>query len=250
MDIAVTFTVSGWRERYLRQSLDSWLRVRGVQEAHLIFNVEPSGSFHELAFWEWTRRAFASSSMVLNKQRLNVLENTRVAFARAFACGAKFAVMAEEDLAVASDTLEYFRWARDTYRDDPSVVAVCAHCRSSQCSDASAVTRAGWFNPLVCGTWKDRWEQRIGPWWGPWEDGLNGNQAWDVNLQRKIAAAELRTVFPCRSRSIHIGEVSSTIQTELSAHFFSDSQSTCFAPEYPPQRYHEVPFDAQIGVLV
>ncbi len=253
-DIAVAFTVSGARQKYLRQALGSWTKVRGVDDAHMIFCVEPSrGSFPVQEFQGWVRRTFRHADVFANEKLLGCLKNTKQAFGLAFAGGAPFAVMAEEDIEVATDTLEYFRWARDAYRDDGKVIMVCGHAKASSSNDLAGVTRAGWFSPLVCGTWPDRWESFVEPTWKghmatKWDSA--DSQAWDTNLRWEIRSRDLFSIFPVRSRALHIGEMSTWMALAIAEHLYKDTQSDCYAPDYPVQEYREVPFDSVPGYSV
>lgn len=248
MQLAVAFTVTGQREKYLRQTLDSWVRARGSGDVPVIFCVEPRSPMPLTDFTAWVQRSFpAGARVIVNDRRLGCQANTRNAFSRAFAAGADYAIMAEEDIEVATDVLELHAWAASEYLNDSQVTAVCAHARSSQAADPAAVTRACWFNPLVCGTWKDRWESYILPGWGGWG---GDPEAWDTNLQRRINADGRQVIFPVMSRALHIGQVSSIRNYELSEHFYQGSRSDCYQPGYPPQQYQEIPFPEHLGLLV
>ena len=106
----------GCRQKYLRQALGTWRRARGIGDWHLLFSLEPCRlNFPVAEFTQWAKRVFASSEVSVNDQRLGCLRNTRRAMRLAFASGAAFAMLAEEDILVSEDVLEYFSWARDTY---------------------------------------------------------------------------------------------------------------------------------------
>jgi hypothetical protein len=253
-EFAVAFTVSGQREKYLRQALDSWTRVRGVDDWHLVFCVEPAPRFPVRDFSWWAADQFHSVSVVANPRVLGCLANTRQAFEAGFSAGARFTVMAEEDLEVASDTLEYFAWAEEAYRDDQGVMAVCGHAKAAAWpAPAADVVRASWFSPLVCGTWAGRWESFIRPRWkghtGSVWDGLD-SQAWDTSLRWEIREAGRSSIFPVRSRALHIGEFSTWLAPAVAEYLYADTQSTCFSADNLPQSYREVAFDSVPGLLV
>jgi hypothetical protein len=252
-ELVIAFTVSGQREKYLRQSLDSWAKVRGVQDAHLLFCIEP-GNFPVKEFDGWAHRVFNNVGIVVNSSVLNTVANTRNGIDLAFEYGARFAVIAEEDIEVATDTLEYFSWAAGTYVGSPEVIAVSAHCKASSSADTSAVVRASWFSPLISGTWKDRWEGYIRPEFKGWADPQWGDpsrsQAWDTNLRAQVQRDGRFCLFPTWSRANHIGEYSTWLLPVLAEKLFRDSQSDCFSASYPPMSYHEVPFDSVPGLLV
>jgi GNT-I family len=246
--LTIAFTVSCLREKYLRQALDSWAHVRGIQDAHLLFCLEPRpprSPFPVAEFREFLRRSFRSTEVVVNAEHLGCLRNTRQAMALAFSGEPDFAVLAEEDLVVSTDVLEYFTWAQ-RYAADPAVQAVCSHVFVSNAQPDQAV-RASWFNPLVWGTWPGRWHEYISPGWG----GIAGNpDAWDACLRARIREDEKACVFPALSRSQHIGQVSTLTPGALAQHFYSASLSQCFAADYPPQEYRESPRGPALQITV
>lgn len=244
----IAFTVSGLREKYLRESLVSWGQVRGIQDWHLIFCLEPCrGTFPVAEFTQWAHRCFASAEVLVNDTRLGCTRNTRQAMALAFGRGAEFAVLAEEDVRVSTDVLEYFTWARDSYAADGDVAVVCAHAKSAERGGEHEAVRVGWFNPVIWGTWAGRWESFVRPGWG----GIDGNpEAWDHNLRMRIHDAGKVSLYPVRSRSFHIGQVSTLTPGLLSEHFYGVSVSETFAAHREPGEYTEVPFTRELGLLV
>lgn len=245
----VAFTVSCLRQKYLRLTLDSWFRARGVRECKAVFALEPPprGMFPVEEFSSFAARSFpAGASAPVASEGLGCLKNTRRAVELALE-QEDFGIVAEEDIEVSDDVLEYFSWASEAYRSDPQVLAVCAHARGARERDASAVTRAPWFNPLVWGTWRDRWEKVIGPTWQAMPDSGNP-ESWDRNLMRVTKEGGYSCVFPILSRSIHLGQSSTQISWPLSDYFFEQSRSGCFAPHYEPQSYREVGYPAHLVV--
>lgn len=250
-EIVIAFTVSGLREKYLRQALDSWSKARGIQDASLVFCVEPADTFPADDFEAWAHRTFREALVLRNVRRLGCLLNTKQAFGSAFAVGARLAVMAEEDLVVSADVLEYLSWAMTEYEHDEQVAAVCAHVRESKGRDSGAVVRVPWFNPLVCGTWKDRWENLIEPTWGRWSEGVPDNQAWDNNLRIVLRQADRQCIFPGQSRVLHIGETSTIYGTlAVSEYMYRQSISSCFSPDHQVSQFCEVPFASVPDLLV
>jgi len=244
VSFTIAFTVSCQREHYLRRALNSWGRVRGIQDAHLLFCLEPTRTVHSpfpmAEFRNFLFRNFRSFDIRMNEQVLGPTGNTKNAMVTAFTVNPDdFVILAEEDLLVATDILEWFTWAQ-RYREDAQVVTVSAHAHRSTGQPDQAV-RVPWFSPLVWGTWKDRWQDFIAPGWG----GLPDNPgAWDANLRSRIAGAGLCTLFPARSRAQHIGQVSTLTPGLLAEYFYGASTSTCFSPDYPPQAFTEVPGDS------
>jgi hypothetical protein len=246
--VIVAFTVSCLRQQYLRAALESWAKVRGVREATMLFALEPpANNFPAAEFAAFAARSFPGSSVHVADERLGCLRNTRRAAELALE-REDFAVVAEEDLEVADDTLEYLAWARDAYAQDKDVAAVCAHTRASRLKDPAVVARAPWFSPLVWGTWRDRWENVIAPHWGP---GDHGNpESWDLNLMLQVKNSGLASVFPARSRVMHCGLASTQTSWPLSEYFYAQHRSGCYTSRYGPQDYREIVFPCEPGVLV
>ncbi len=249
-EVVVAFTVSGQREKYLKRALDSWTQVRGIETAGLVFCVEPVPTFPVRDFTIWASRTFPGSHVSVNPDVYGCLKNTKRAFDAAFGMGARLGVMAEEDLVVSADVLEYLTWAMAEYEHDQDVAAVCCHAKESQSTDASLAVKVPWFNPLVCGTWKDRWEGLWRPSWKPWEGGLNENQAWDNNLRIVLSHYAKHSIFPGVSRVMHIGEISTIYTPSIAEFMYQASVSGCFAASHPPAEFREVPFEAVPGLLV
>jgi hypothetical protein len=246
--VIVAFTVSCLRQEYLRKSLDSWARVRGIRDCKLVFVLEPPGGLFPLAsFEEFLQRSFPGRWTVHAAEApLGCLKNTRRAMELALA-EEDFGVVAEEDVEVADDVLEYFSWARDAYRGN-GVQAVCSHARASELVDAAATTRASWFNPLVWGTWLDRWENVFAPQWGPVTP--SAPESWDTKFMTLFRQSGQCCLFPAQSRSVHQGEVSTMYSYEAGKALWPKTVSSCYTAHYDPQNYREVEFPAAPGVLV
>ena len=164
MGIAVVMTAYQ-RPDYLEQTLKSWAGVRGLADVvSQTIHVEQSSVEYRVKClaWEygWSPRP--------NGGRLGVLVNPVESVSWAFRSypEADFVVIAEEDVVVASDILEYFQWAQ-RFRYDESVGVVCAH-RPQGTTVAQPRTDAvlrvpGFSCPLLWGTWRDRWEDFIEP---------------------------------------------------------------------------------------
>ncbi len=244
----IAFTVSGLRQKYLREALGTWGRARGIGDWHLLFALEPCRRHFPVAeFTQWAGRSFASAEVVVADKHHGCLRNTRRAMRLAFAAGAEFAILAEEDVRVSDDVLEYFTWARDVHGADEKMTTVCAHSLRTDAGGEADVVRSSWFNPIVWGTWKDRWEDFIDPGWGPWE---GNSESWDNNLRMQVAAVGRQGIFPVRSRSLHIGQTSTLTGAPLSEFFYKGALSSSFAAHRPPQQYREIPFSAKLGLLV
>jgi hypothetical protein len=237
--IPVSFTVHN-RPDYLSETLDSWLQVRS--DMQWLFRCEPGCP----AAVSTCRSFTMPSTVTVNPVLLGVLANPWHALEDAFATGADFAVLAEEDIIVSPDALEMFAWCQ-RYRDDPSVLAVSLHQRDAQPGGLAGVTTARWdydgAHMWVWGTWRDRWENLLRDDWdfaytenggGPLQRG------WDWRIRNKWCLQEgMRVIAPSISRAQHIGKYGGAHATPAQ---FAGLKSRCFAgPDVGPQAYTEVP---------
>ena len=199
----VTMTVHR-RPHYLRETLASWSRVRGLDRWCFEFAVEPSPELGEVLR---VIEEFGMGEAHVNGVREGVSRNPHVALSRAFR-RADFAVLAEEDIVVSDDILEYFEWAEATYAAEP-VLAVCARSPLRE-AERDAVRRIDKFEVQVWGTWSDRWERLLAPTWDfdySTYTGEPGNHAgWDWNItERVMPSMFMQCVRPDASRVSHIG---------------------------------------------
>jgi hypothetical protein len=243
--ITVAFTVSCRRPRYLRRTVESWARCRG--EARYLFSLEPPGrEFGIGEFIQWAHHMLGDVEIITRPQPLGCSDNTFHALRDGFK-KSDFVVLAEEDIEVADDTLEYFTWASGAYRDSSQVLAVCAHVKgASETATESGVSRAPWFSPLVWGTWRDRWEGLLAPDWREPEGG-----GWDGYVRKLNAERSMECVFPHLSRALHFGE-SSTLTPRTAGggpnYYHRTALSQCFSPAYGSQDYQEsvIPFGMEL----
>lgn len=257
--------VTAWRRPdYLRQTLESWSRVRGISEVR---------RFTIALGWS-ERPVFDQQAEVIDaaKRPPDPLPMLRVkldssaaraargmgraigeAVSAAFADpGCEFAVCGEEDVIVSSDVLEYMSWAASEFRDDPRVLTVCAHTPSGQGwdipgaglredpdADPEAVQLIPYFNPWVWGVWRDRWERVIRPRWD-WQcdtatrpDGTDAGYDWHL-ATRIIPQGGYVCAVPVASRSQNIGRDGGWAADPAQ---FDATQSASFKPEREPCAY-------------
>jgi hypothetical protein len=241
-DPVVAFTVGG-RVSYLRETLASWSNVRGIEGAELIFCCEPG---HYEAAQMCREVEFAPVLCSVNPSRFGVLRNPWHAFDTAFrGYEADFAVLAEEDITVSPDALEFFAWCQ-RYRDDSSVLAVSLHQRDAQPGGLAGVTTARWdydgAHMWVWGTWRDRWENLLRDDWDfAYEENGGGplQRGFDWRIRNKYCLQQgMRVIAPCMSRAQHIGKYGGAHATPAQ---YAGLKSRCFAgPDVGPQDYREV----------
>lgn len=243
--ITVSFTVSCQRPDYMVRTLESWSRVRGIEKAGMFLCLEHYLPWRKgeakaaeaekkfEGFEDFIAGRFPQARVVRNPARLGCLLNTRRAMQ--YALGqSEFSVLAEEDIEVSDDILEYFTWASEHYRNDPSVLAVCAHSVASA-GGAGDVVLAPWFTPLVWGTWRSRWGMML----AHWTPQPGYPEGWDYNI-RMLTGRMVQCAYPAMSRSQHFGAQSTmTFSSPVtgSNYFHDRSQSTTFQPHYEPQEF-------------
>lgn len=239
----VAFTVNN-RPQYLRETLESWSKVRGIGRHTLIFCCEP-GCPEAVALCRSVD--FAATHVSVNQRRLGVLANPRRAFDLAFDVGiAPFGVLAEEDLIVSPDVLEYLEWCQ-RYQDDPDVLGVTTYQHDEQPGGLSGVGPADWsrddrWHFWVCGTWRDRWYRLLRDSWdttyaenggGPYQRG------WDWKIRNTLVIGRgMQMIAPSLCRSQHIGKFGGA---HCQPYDFDRLLSPSFAGlDVPPQEYQEV----------
>ncbi|MDD7966385.1 hypothetical protein [Actinomycetospora lemnae] len=234
---ALVFTVSGERPGYLAEVVASWRRVRGVEAWPVTFLVEPGTRVPECR--TVITDAFPDATVVVHPERQGVRANPHRALATAFDGGAGFAVLAEEDIVVGDDVLEYLGHGAAAHRDDPSVLALCAFSPLPAPQPEDAVGTGG-FTAWVWGTWVDRWRELLEPHWfdaavGP-EPGVE--EGFDFGIDRMRQATARRILMPLASRSDNIGQYGGV---HALPEEFEESRAATFAAHRPPQRFREVP---------
>lgn len=225
----IAMTVSGNRPGYLAETLDSWSRVRGLRGRFFRFVVEPGSELGRCrtVIEEFSRRRLVRAVEVeVNAERRGVRANPHHALSTAFALGAGFVVLCEEDIVVGDDVLECL----DAVPDDPDVLAACAFSPRPAPQPVD-VLADGEFSAWVWGTWADRWYDLLEPRWfeaarAPWDGAGAG---WDFGVERIAAATGMRFVGPLASRSDNIGR-------EGGVHALPEDFEASRAPTFLPHR--------------
>jgi len=230
MQQVVAFTANN-RPDYMRETVESWNKVRGIEDAHVIVRVEPGNPEVEKAASLLNGRLLEGHT---NPVQYGALSNPWHALETAFSFGYPFAILAEDDSPVADDVLEYFRWCEIRYHGDQDILAVCAFQHDAQ-GGPKEVIRQARFVPTVWGIWRDRWEKRLRDDWD--HDYTHKGWDWRIN-EHWIQERRFLTIGPGQSRSQVSGEHGGThlrAGAEYQAHL-----STCFSPHYEPGYYEEI----------
>lgn len=196
MKLAVTFTVND-RPHYFQDVLDSWTNVRGKEDVLFYFSCEPfgyedgmnRGTCVDMAEM-WLKDNKLTGRVYANYDKLGVLHNPYVALQRAFGnLTVDYAVLAEDDLVVSNDILEYHTWAANEYLDQKDVAMICSFFEHEAVDELSnaALKKVNFASVYVWGTWKDRWNDYIGPTWEhEYVKEYGFHTGWDWNLNERV----------------------------------------------------------------
>lgn len=225
------------RPHYLEETVNSWNEVRALRNWNVTFFIEPSPVETYVA--DAALRLNSNVTIVINPEQLGVLVNPFNAINTAFLNGADFVAIAEDDVVVSQDVLEFFEWASDEYQTVREVLCLNAYSRIGG-PKSNQLIREPSFSPLVWGIWRDRWEDHLRDTWDT--DYSTGNPdgseaGWDWNINRIIAAKELTVIKPLQSRSDHIGEYAGT---HMTPDLFESSRGVDFSQARGRQRYNEI----------
>jgi hypothetical protein len=225
------------RVDYIRDVVDSWNNVRRLDNWTAHFYIEPSPvqTFVTDAANDLDTGVVAH----FNENLQGVLINPWNAINNRFEDGCDFVVLAEDDVVVSSDALEYLEWASEEYKDDNEILMINLFSQMGGPKE-DQVIRQGFFSPLIWGTWRNRWETILRDTWDKNYSSGNpdGSEAgWDWNINRILTAKKLQVIRPLHSRSDHIGEWGGT---HMTSELFHTSRGTAFKQNRGRQVYVEV----------
>jgi hypothetical protein len=214
--LAVTFTVHN-RPALLRQALDGWQRVRGIEEALLIFCCEPGCD--EAA--DMCRAVdFAANFTVVNDRRLGHAANTARSMSYAYT-SAGYAVAAVEDYVPSAGLLELHQWFRVNYAGDPSVLALSsARDVPAPHGGLAGVWRCQLIGALP-GFHKAKWELLA----ARWDEATDAGWWQWVNFSWLQSGPCYDVLFPSVSYAMALDD---------------PAANSCFIPDPPPQDYYEI----------
>jgi len=192
--MAVSVTVSAYnRPTYLRQTLVALTRCDGVDRSRIIVIIDASDHTDEQV--DICRRLDLHHGTLQPRAGCN--KAIRTAFVYGFMGDSDYHVHLEDDTVPSRDALSWFAWARDRYRDDPTVLNVSGYQRVSN----GQVNQSGlrrWFTPWGWATWRDRWDQLAAGWIH------DESISWDVVINHALRAGRYEA-FPTVSRIQNIG---------------------------------------------
>jgi hypothetical protein len=236
MKSEIVFTAYN-RPNYFEDTVKSWNNVRGFTGIPVMVHLEPSPTAETMGNIAF--KLNTSVDVFLNEERQGVLTNPWNALDGAFSRGADFVILAEDDIVVSQDILEYFEWTAIEYATAYNVLAVCAFSHVGG-GKPGHVVQDDHFSPLIWGTWSDRWYRYLRDTWD--KDYTSGNPdgseaGWDWNIKRIMTENNLKVIKPLHSRSDHIGE---HLGTHMTPDMFSGSRGADFSPNRGRARFLEV----------
>lgn len=214
------------RPHYSGPVLESWRAVRGIEDAYMIYRLEPG--YPDMVDLVSHERPLSAGMVTVNEQRLGNDQNMKAAVTDGFATGAEFVIAAEDDVVVSHDLLEYMLAMGDRYAGDKSVLAITAW-QGDAPGPLDEVQRTPWFYGGACwGMWRDRWDQVEGG-WPPSGIGYDGY------LWRLAQASGLSIIQPAATRCKNIGEYG----VNTAGGFEQIWETQQFTADIPPQDYRE-----------
>jgi glycosyltransferase involved in cell wall biosynthesis len=201
------------RPEYLEQVLESWLKVRELNEWEFYISLDdspvPETLNAMLAEIEWfAQEAPVSVYRFRNSPPLGVLKHPYVIMDYLFSEGFDFVLRAEDDLVVSDGILEYFSGMASMFEPQKDVLTVHGYSSKDSDNEYASRLRVG-FNPWIFGTWRDRWPILKSNWDLDYStnDGVHMSRAgFDHNFNLRVYPDNgYFGVFPEVSRVLNIG---------------------------------------------
>ena len=226
---AIVFTAFD-RTEYLKQTLESWSKVRSIQEYDIYFKIEPSDKTNEICeiINDFATKIGIMVNVDINNKVMGCAANTWFALDRTFE-EYDFVILAEDDIMVSEDICEYFNYLENKYRDDLSIATISAS-GEREGFDPSLVTRISGFQGLIWATWKDVWVNYFKDTWDwNYSSGRGGPSGWDWNLNLRVIPNNLlKSIVPHSARSLHIGVNGLHCNEDI----FDETQTKSFKNDY------------------
>ena len=191
------------RPGYLRRTLESWSKVRGVTGHPLVVASEPPHEDTLRVCHEFSDRL--NLELRRNPEPLGVRDNPFRLLDWAFETQ-DFVVYSEEDIIVSDDCLEYLAWGRDALHDEVQVLCLKQQWWQPE-HPANAVRVVPHFSANGLGIWEDTWEFMRSLWY-------TDERGWDWSITSAIARGEWLSAVPEHSRSNHIGRIGTYMTPE------------------------------------
>ena len=196
----MNITVSAYdRPHYLSESLSALSRCLGIGCCRVVVVCDKSDKTEECVS---VANKFGFETLILgSRMGCNAAIYASLRFGFDFGSSG-FHLHVEDDVVLTRDSLQWFTWARDRYRDDRSIFSVSGYQRKP-CGAINQCSRRRWFCPWGWGTWSDRWEEIKSSW------GSGPDTSWDVHVSDKVRGTRFE-VYPAVSRVQNVGKEGGT----------------------------------------
>jgi hypothetical protein len=220
-----------WRPYYLKQVLDAWAGVRGISEIRrfdVALGNSPRWDEALKVIEDFSEKVTIPVNIQPDSGQLGpwrAIGNALTTIYRDKEVG--FSIYGDEDTLVCDDFLEYIKWGREQFDQNPQVLVLLGHSKCGSGwdgpdvkddpeADPSMVRLIPYFSPWGWATWRDRWENVVRPTWD-WDAstntrGVDGGFDWNLAV-RIIPQGRFLATVPDVSRTQHIGEIEGCFST-------------------------------------
>ena len=147
--------MTAWRRpEYTKQVIDNLKKCIGFNEYIFLPTIEPGNQDAVNVF-----KGIPNCDIIINNRILGCSPNTLKALQRGFNIS-DFVVHLEDDTVPGVDSLKYFEWIRDKYKDNKEIFTATAYNRINHINPQNYFTvyRFQWFTGWMWCTWIDRFE--------------------------------------------------------------------------------------------
>ena len=159
----------------LRRTLESWSKVDRTDVEFYIHIDGPNAELHAIA------AEFTPNVITQDRNRGSEMHAWFV-FNKSFdEDGVDYCVLAQDDVEVTTDVLDYFRYCDEQFRDHQDVLLASSGgaSREHDLSMYYQVDLARTFSSTIWATWPDRWTQWLKDyWWGSARPRTMGADIW------------------------------------------------------------------------
>lgn len=184
------------RPEYTKQVVDALKKCIGFDEYVLLPTLDPGYPRVLKAF-----EGLSNCHIVVNETRIGANLSMLQALQRGFDVS-DFVIHLEDDIVPGIDSLKYFEWINQTYKDNKNIFTATAYSRETDIKpeDYFTVYKQKFFTCWLWGTWKDRFEEIEKEW--NREGHLDHAMAYELLKGRC-------EIVPHLARSHNIGEYDS-----------------------------------------
>jgi hypothetical protein len=193
------------RENYLKETLESWRNARGIENYDFYIFIDRSENLQNILDVANNFKKTSLFNVYITVNKIGQQGNWRNSFnaINSIINRYEFVILAEDDVIVSNDSLEYFDYLIPIYQDSEDIISISANYVNDNAFNDNSVFVINGFSGLVWGTWPKWWNKILKTAWSiPPENGI----AWDEVANLIVRGYDLRSVVPAVSRSQHIGK--------------------------------------------